>query len=757
MESPLIIHQNGIIKYYIVQIVNIYNRKDTENVTLETEDTFIDIKRDEEAVKLEISVRAVNQIGEGPEAILHITLNPYKDLPEIQDAVIILEVSLQALNNKEPNETSITPTQTSILVESLSRSLESVKQANESVNIDQSYFQDAIKAGSLLWETGILPNEGQSVSPSKNYADFLRIIDVLSILYTEFTYNSNVKRDTAPMESTFLESDNLHLTVMRLESGEIELGPLMLSVNSPRMLSHVQIDNPLLTPEDTGSSNDVIFSDKIHNFNLNTGNEDISATIMFNKSSGMNQECVFFNTTLNKWDTSGILTHVTPTGVNCETNHFTSFGVLVRPFDAGLTREQNLALSVVTYLLLSISLILLTIAIILYVITYKLTLRVEGNIVHFNYAIALFLATGTFIFGIQTATNSHPGCFVVTVLMHYTWLAVFAWSMCIAIMLFYKIFFVFSERRISWYLMFLGWGSPIVVVAITAGTANAYYIRIGEDHCWLSQERGLIWSFIGPILIILLVNMILLVMSTVKIFMSMSSFDKDRLRGLRVSLLSAAIMLPVLNTPWLLLLLFTFGVSAYSIIIEWMFVFLNASNGILFFFLLVLRNNEIRKSLRSGRFTKWMFTLRRGDKTDVSSQGRLSSKYSLKKQRTTDSYVESGMRKSLGDSMEIGDTRSPRSSVGDFPQPIPKQARTKEGFVALPTQDEITNEEPSYSNLSDKQTTGTEGTQPEPIYSQVNKKSKDPEYVNIPDLTTDQEPEPELKENTPVQDDSFVD
>ena len=683
-SPPPVRDHNGVILHYEVTVRTIYaDRRDDEvstTTTTTTTNNYFVVQRDEEAVEIEISVRAVNHVGRGPVASLLISLSklfvvvvvvvviimstdPYKELPDIingvgdevsiEESALLLNVSLIALMSDTENETTITPRETSILVESLSKSLQGVPQGEEGGEVDPEYFQDILTASSLLWERGITRNEGRSVSPSKNFADFLGIIDFLSVLFSD--YESGNKSSDSILDST-----HLHLKLFAVGFGEhLTTEFVEIQFQSSGMLSHVVIDDP----SGGGGDDDYLnFFRTLHNFNLISPNKEFSAKILYNESSLGSVECVFFNVELGRWDDTGLRTIVTDTGVECDTDHFTSFGVLVRPSQTELTKEQNLGLSIVTYILLSVSLILLAVSIFLYLVTCRTTLRVEGNIIYFNYAIALFLATAIFIFGIQSATDSYTGCFIVTLVMHYTWLCVFAWSLCIGILLFYKIWFVFSEKKIWLPLLLIGWGAPVPIVAITAGTANAYYIRVGEDHCWLSRENGVTWSFIGPILCVLFVNIVLLVVSTVKIYVSISKYDKGKARALRVSLTSAFILIPVLNTPWLLLL-FTLDRSTYSIIVEWIFVFLNGSNGILFFFLFVLRNNEIIKAVRSSKLTQRIIGFRMGGQGD--SVAKVSSRYSLKKQRTTESYVEPRINRPRSkQSSEYQETISPRSSIG---------------------------------------------------------------------------------------------
>eukprot|EP00800_Vazella_pourtalesii_P007619 TRINITY_DN2029_c0_g1_i2.p1 TRINITY_DN2029_c0_g1~~TRINITY_DN2029_c0_g1_i2.p1 ORF type:complete len:123 (+),score=28.21 TRINITY_DN2029_c0_g1_i2:180-548(+) len=110
------------------------------------------------------------------------------------------------------------------------------------------------------------------------------------------------------------------------------------------------------------------------------------------------------------------------------------------------------------------------------------------------------------------------------------------------------------------------------------------------------------------------------------------------------------------------------------------------------------------------------------------SVAKVSSRYSLKKQRTTESYVEPRINRPRSkQSSEYQETISPRSSIGtDFPRPLtsPPQ-KTNSGFVSLPTHDEGTADV-----TTEEQTTKKE----ELIYSKVVKKPKDPEdeYEPLP-------------------------
>ncbi|KAJ7378585.1 hypothetical protein OS493_021884 [Desmophyllum pertusum] len=54
----------------------------------------------------------------------------------------------------------------------------------------------------------------------------------------------------------------------------------------------------------------------------------------------------------------------------------------------------------------------------------------------------------------------------------------------------------------------LGWGLPVIIV-VTSGVL--FHEGYGTPaYCWLSLERGFIWSFVGPVLLVLAFNFVFL-------------------------------------------------------------------------------------------------------------------------------------------------------------------------------------------------------------------------------------------------------
>ena len=148
--------------------------------------------------------------------------------------------------------------------------------------------------------------------------------------------------------------------------------------------------------------------------------------------------CVFLNGT--DWVSNGLDTDQESQKItNCISSHFTSFAVFVTPHEINRSYAETIALSFFSYLFVGISFISLLISLFIFIIVGKPFFKVEANIVYFNYCLSMLLATGLFMFGIQVGTYNIVSCKIIAFLLHYSWLAVFTWTLCIGILIIYKI------------------------------------------------------------------------------------------------------------------------------------------------------------------------------------------------------------------------------------------------------------------------------------------------------------------------------
>ena len=151
---------------------------------------------------------------------------------------------------------------------------------------------------------------------------------------------------------------------------------------------------------------------------------------------------------------------------------------------------------------------------------------------------------------------------------------------------------ILRERKIYPYLIVFGWCFPLIIPTITIAIKHENYVK-PEEHCFITHEDGLIWSFIGPILIILSINLIILAFATIRIATTKFGTEKfDEKQALRKGLLSMMILTPLLGIPWLLLLLNLFIMDP---IVQWSFILINGLMGVFFFLAITLRNTEVKK------------------------------------------------------------------------------------------------------------------------------------------------------------------
>lgn len=105
--------------------------------------------------------------------------------------------------------------------------------------------------------------------------------------------------------------------------------------------------------------------------------------------------------------------------------------------------------------------------------------RVEGKLhhIHRQLALALCLSQLVFLVGVdRTLVPSPDGvCTAIAAILHYLLLCTFAWQLIEGVHLYVFLVKVFFNERIMWAYYPLGWGVPLIVVAITLGARFCDY------------------------------------------------------------------------------------------------------------------------------------------------------------------------------------------------------------------------------------------------------------------------------------------
>ncbi|MEE6508564.1 hypothetical protein FKM82_021924 [Ascaphus truei] len=141
-----------------------------------------------------------------------------------------------------------------------------------------------------------------------------------------------------------------------------------------------------------------------------------------------------------------------------------------------------------------------------------------------------------------------------------------------------EVFETEHSRRKYYYLC--GYVFPALVVGISAAVDYRSY---GTDKaCWLRVDNYFIWSFIGPVSLVIVVNLLILLVTLHKMLRSSSVLkpDSSRLENLKSWALGAVTLLFLLGLTWAFGLLF---INKESLVLAYLFTTFNALQGLFIF------------------------------------------------------------------------------------------------------------------------------------------------------------------------------
>ncbi|XP_019731152.1 adhesion G protein-coupled receptor B2 isoform X3 [Hippocampus comes] len=134
-------------------------------------------------------------------------------------------------------------------------------------------------------------------------------------------------------------------------------------------------------------------------------------------------------------------------------------------------------------------------------------IRSERSIILVNFCLSI-LASNLLILVGQSQTLSKALCTVTAAFLHFFFLASFCWVLTEAWQSYLAVIGKMRSRLIRKRFLCLGWGLPALVVAVSVGFTRARGYGTAS-YCWLSLEGGLLYAFVGPAAVIVLVNMLI--------------------------------------------------------------------------------------------------------------------------------------------------------------------------------------------------------------------------------------------------------
>uniref|UniRef100_A0A590UJN9 Adhesion G protein-coupled receptor L4 n=1 Tax=Homo sapiens TaxID=9606 RepID=A0A590UJN9_HUMAN len=252
-------------------------------------------------------------------------------------------------------------------------------------------------------------------------------------------------------------------------------------------------------------------------------------------------------------------------------------------------KDYNI-LTRITQLGIIISLICLAICI--FTFWFFSEIQSTRTTIHKNLCCSLFLAELVFLVGINTNTNK-LFCSIIAGLLHYFFLAAFAW-MCIEGIHLYLIVVgvIYNKGFLHKNFYIFGYLSPAVVVGFSAALGYRYYGT--TKVCWLSTENNFIWSFIGPACLIILVNLLAFGVIIYKVFRHTAGLKPEVscFENIRSCARGALALLFLLGTTWI------FGVLHVvhaSVVTAYLFTVSNAFQGMFIFLFLCVLSRKIQE------------------------------------------------------------------------------------------------------------------------------------------------------------------
>uniref|UniRef100_A0A667ZZJ2 Cadherin EGF LAG seven-pass G-type receptor 1 n=1 Tax=Myripristis murdjan TaxID=586833 RepID=A0A667ZZJ2_9TELE len=304
--------------------------------------------------------------------------------------------------------------------------------------------------------------------------------------------------------------------------------------------------------------------------------------------------CVFWNHSIaiggtGGWSSKGCeLLNRNNSHISCQCNHMTSFAVLM-----DISKREHgdvLPLKIVTYTTVSVSLFLLLLTFILLCLLRRL--RSNLHAIHRNLVAALFFSELVFLLGINQTDNPFV-CTVIAILLHFFYMCTFAWMFVEGL----HIYRMLTEMRninhghMRFYYA-MGWGIPAIITGLAVGLDPQGYGN--PDFCWLSVHDTLIWSFAGPIFVVVLVNIVIFMLAAkASCGRRQKAFEKS---GAIYALRMAFLLLLLISATWLLGLM---AVNSDVMTFHYLFAVFSCLQGVFIFFFHVIFNKEVRKNLKN--------------------------------------------------------------------------------------------------------------------------------------------------------------
>nr|XP_048687655.1 adhesion G protein-coupled receptor E1-like [Caretta caretta] len=322
--------------------------------------------------------------------------------------------------------------------------------------------------------------------------------------------------------------------------------------------------------------------------------------------------CVSWEATAwrGSWSRAGCgVLHSNATHTTCSCNRVSNLAVLMASGEI----TAGFPLFLVSHVGLALSLLCLFLTILTFLLSRSI--RNVNTSIHLQLCLCLFLADLLFLTAVDSPSHQ-LACAIIAGLLHYLFLACFAWMFLEAVVLFLTIrnlgvvnyFSTHSPKM--WHLSLFGYGFPTLVVAVSAAVMPQGYGR--QENCWLSMEKGFIWSFLGPVCVIIGINSVLFALTLWMLQRKLSRLNTDvsTLKDTRLLTFKAIAQVFILGCTWIFGIL---QVGPAATVMAYLFTIVNSLQGAFIFLVHCLLNRQVREE-----YKRWFTCKPKSHVSDVS-------------------------------------------------------------------------------------------------------------------------------------------
>ncbi|XP_048013046.1 adhesion G protein-coupled receptor L4-like isoform X2 [Megalobrama amblycephala] len=309
--------------------------------------------------------------------------------------------------------------------------------------------------------------------------------------------------------------------------------------------------------------------------------------------------CVYWN--VSEWVVDGCSVLKTNSSFTvCSCVHLSTFALIMQTPSIPLPPESDSLLERLNLVCVIVGLVFFSLAL----LSFALCQWSPGvnNVARVNLCMSLLLAHLLFLLTQQFLSLIRPQqvlCAVISGVLHFLFLSGFVWMFIEAVLLYVCVTNLSRISSKKWevlnsgFLCVIGYAVALVVVGVSGWLVPDGY---GSEHCWIKVDKGFIWSFLGPVTVILALNMILFISIIISLSSTLKNLNVEisQMKQTRIMVFKTLAQFVVLGCSWILGF-FTNG----SKVLEILFLILNSQQGTFIFLIYCVLNNEVRQQYRN--------------------------------------------------------------------------------------------------------------------------------------------------------------